>query len=548
MSLRPTFMGFESSKSALFVSQKQLDVTGQNLANMSTEGYTRQRADQVSVSNYAYQSRIGDASYNHIGAGTSIEGISQVRDERMDTAFRNSYSETSYYNKSHDMLSEIETIMSEIDGGVDGYGYGLSYGIKEIYTAVEAMSQNVNLDANATIVADAVKNITSILNRTSSSLSEAREAYIDEFKYEVNDANSVIEDICVLNKQISDVLSGGGYNEQYGPNELIDKRNMLLDELASFGKVEVTNKSDGTVNVKLNGHECIKGRENDPLFIQENRDGSVSLKWKSNAEDASIGSGILKASSDIINGRGVNASGKADTSDRGFLYYQDVLDSFATNLAEVLNHTLPTVVDEKGNALAYQKLVGENVYDENGNSDVYTDLKPSAAYISISSEFNADPQMITRIATKTREDIIPGDVYASYSEFFREKAIRIKAGEDGLESGDSQYLMNLIAQIGDGQHTFFNGSERFEGSFQDFITEFSAKLGGDVKYANVKYEASEKYSNELQTTRESITNVSESEETVNMLTYNKAFQAAAKMMTTWDEILDVIINQVGALG
>jgi flagellar hook-associated protein 1 FlgK len=176
-------MGFEASKSAIFASQKALDVVGQNLANMSTEGYTRQRADQVSVSNEEYRSRISGSAYNHLGMGTSVEGISQVRDDRMDTAFRNSYSDTSYYRKEHDMLNEIETIMSEIDAGVDGNGYGLGYGIKEMYLALTALQEDVSLDANSTIFADSVKNICSILNRTSAELTEAKASYVNDFKY-----------------------------------------------------------------------------------------------------------------------------------------------------------------------------------------------------------------------------------------------------------------------------------------------------------------------------------------------------------------------------
>ena len=55
--MRPTFMGFESSKAALFASQKALDIVGHNLSNMSSEGYTRQRTDQVAIDVYAYKNR-----------------------------------------------------------------------------------------------------------------------------------------------------------------------------------------------------------------------------------------------------------------------------------------------------------------------------------------------------------------------------------------------------------------------------------------------------------------------------------------------------------
>ena len=55
--MRPTFLGFEASKTALFASQKALDITGNNLANISSEGYTRQRVDQVSSKFHSYATK-----------------------------------------------------------------------------------------------------------------------------------------------------------------------------------------------------------------------------------------------------------------------------------------------------------------------------------------------------------------------------------------------------------------------------------------------------------------------------------------------------------
>lgn len=527
MSVRPTFMGFEASKSAIFASQKALDITGQNLANMSTEGYTRQRADQVSVSSEAYRNRITGSAYNHIGMGTSVEGISQVRDDRMDTAFRNSYSNTSYYSKSNDMLRDIESIMSEIDAGTSETGYALGFGLSEMQEAISNLTQDVS-NINATVFADTVKNVCSILNREYAELEEAKQSYIEDFRFEVSDANSIIEDISALNKQIKDVMSGYSYTEQYGPNELLDKRNVLLDELSAFGKIEVKANSDGTVDVTMNRHECIKGDKTDSLILIDNPDGGVSLRWKTDGQDATLENGILKASSDIINGRGVNVRSASDTDARGFKYYQDALDTFAVNLTEILNTTIPSEVDEMGNVLKYQSLVGAIEYDDNGNEIVNSDCKiTTAANICISDKFLKNPSVITQYDIFSQ---VPG------------------ASTLSIKNNDTQYLMNLKAKLGDQSYTLNNGHETFNGKLYDFVIDFSVKLGSDAKYAKSNFEQCELYSNELQNNRDSVSNVSESEETMNMLTFNKAFQAAAKMMTTMDELLDVIINQIGALG
>lgn len=511
--MRPTFMGYESSKSAIFASQKALDVVGQNLANMSSAGYTRQRTDQVAVDSYSYKNRLNVNSLNYTGMGTSIQGVSQVRDDRMDTAFRGSYAETSYYKKSSDMLSEMETVLSEIDIGIDGNGYGLSWGIQQMYTALEDYASNINVNGDATIFAESVNNVTSLLNHMSSTLSQTCETYKNDLANQVSDANMFFQNIADLNKQISEIMSSNSYTEQYGPNELIDKRNVLLDQLSAFGKLEVSSTPDGMVNVKLNGHQCVTGKTSDTINFQDNSNGTVSLKWKSDSSSADTQNGILKASTEIINGRGNNITNSNEDTVRGFRYYQDYLDTFAGKLAEVLNNTLPETVDADGNVLTYKKLVGAAEVTDGGIA-VYPDKRVDASNIAITDELLNDP------------------TYFIYDK----------------SNSNSNYMVELIGKLSANQQTFSNGTETFKGTFQEFISDYVGKLGNQVHYADSRYQACEKYSDELGKQRDNIAGVSESEETINMLTYNKAFQAAAKMMTTMDEFLDVIINQIGALG
>ena len=68
--------------------------------------------------------------------------------------------------------------------------------------------------------------------------------------------------------------------------------------------------------------------------------------------------------------------------------------------------------------------------------------------------------------------------------------------------------------------------------------------GSDISYINENYEAAVTVGNNISEMRDSVTGVSETEETANMLMYNRAFQAASRMMTVMDDLLDVIINQM----
>ena len=84
----------------------------------------------------------------------------------------------------------------------------------------------------------------------------------------------------------------------------------------------------------------------------------------------------------------------------------------------------------------------------------------------------------------------------------------------------------------------------FKGTFEDYITDYSTGLGKDISYNSEKNAAAVIVGKSLDASRDSVIGVSETEETTNMLSYNRAFQAASRMMTVMDDLLNVIINQM----
>ncbi|MEG0108609.1 MAG: flagellar basal body protein, partial [Lachnospiraceae bacterium] len=87
--LRSTFSGFTTARLAMRASQGSLDVVGQNIANLNTDGYTRQRLDVVSIHN----SNSGPLA---IGYGVEIKSISQVRDPFLDVQYRSQIAKVGY--------------------------------------------------------------------------------------------------------------------------------------------------------------------------------------------------------------------------------------------------------------------------------------------------------------------------------------------------------------------------------------------------------------------------------------------------------------------
>lgn len=506
--MRPTFLGFEAAKTGVFASQKALDIVGNNLTNINTEGYTRQRVDQVSQSVAGYYSRLKPDLVSLAGMGTYVEGVAQLRDERLDNAYRTENANSGFYNKQSELLTEIESIMQELEVGDDGNGYGLSYAVKELYTALEDFSYNASSEADANVFANALSNVAQTLNRLSTNLTNSANMYKEELQIQTTDVNTMLSDIANLNASIRRSISSCNYNDQFGPNELKDQRNLLIDKLSEYGAVRVEEQVDGTVTVELNGHKCVWDTECDTINYQENNNETVQLNWKSDGSNAAKDTGAFKATVDILNGRGIGVTNSSESTVNGFLFYQDKLDAFAAKLTEVMNSSFPASYDENGNVTSYKKLLGETVETENGYT-VYPDMLTSAEKISVTEELLNDSSYLL----------------------------------DPNKSTDNTHLLELINKLTSDEQTFISASDKFTGTFQEFVADYTGILGSDNSYAAGRYKASQTLLNEIQDNRDSVSGVSESEETVNMMTFNRAFQASARMMTVMDDLLDVIINR-----
>ncbi len=507
--MRPTFLGFEAAKTGVFTSQKALDIVGHNLSNVNTEGYTRQRVDQVSQYVRADGARLKPDMVSLAGMGTYIEGIEQLRNKRLDNAYRQESSNAGYYNQQSEMLSDIEKILNELDVGEDGNGYGLSFAVKDMYTALQDFTYNASSEADANVFANSVLNVTQTLNKLSKNLTKSANQHKEEVQINVDEVNSMLKDLAQLNKTIRQSMNTNNYSDQFGPNELKDQRNLILDKLSEYASLRVEDQTDGTIIVEMNGHKCVWGTEFDSINYQENNNSTISLNWKNDGESVIKEVGVFKAAADIINGRGLGAMSSTESTANGFLYYQDKLDSFASQLTKVLNNTIPAEFDADGNVISYKKLVGETVENDTGY-DVYPERLTSAANIGITKELMNDSSYLI--------------------------------SEDN--NVNNTYLLELVNKLTKDQHTFISESDKFTGTFQEFVADYTGTLGSEISYTEGRYKSSLTMINEIQDSRDEISGVSEGEETVNMMTYNRAYQAAARMMTVMDDLLDVLINQM----
>ena len=240
--MRPTFMGLETAKRGIQVNQKAIDIVGNNISNSKTKGYTRQRLDTVSVHTY------GSSQYNYssiplAGQGVDARGVAQIRNPYLDAKFRQQYGDVGYYDQKAAIMDQIEGIIS--DPEVEGTG--IKAALTTLSQALADFSQSPYQETNANIVMNAFKGVTQVLNEYDANLKTLMEQTKNDLSVAVEDINTKLDQLSELNSSIAhEIFSNNDYDGvNYGPNDLLDQRNVILDDLSRYGDVQVTDLEDG---------------------------------------------------------------------------------------------------------------------------------------------------------------------------------------------------------------------------------------------------------------------------------------------------------------
>ncbi len=228
--IRSTFAGFNMASLALSASQRALDVTGQNLSNIHTLGYTRQRLDQVSLNPVG--NSISSSAYDaKVGQGVMMTGVSQIRDPFLDIQYRNQLPKVGTASAEDAILSQIGQIFDETDKEA------IAYQFQQIITQLQNLADPQNTGTNS---ADSVvRSACEILLNTIQNGTKIQEVY-DELMTKMDETvipeiNGYLRDIAELDKSIrnSQVLGNPAL-------ELQDERNELIDALSTYFPIEAS--------------------------------------------------------------------------------------------------------------------------------------------------------------------------------------------------------------------------------------------------------------------------------------------------------------------
>jgi flagellar hook-associated protein 1 FlgK len=470
-----TFSGLNTAYTGLTAARQGQDVVGQNLTNLTTKGYTRQR---VSTSALPGLAQVGPLKFSSgVGQGVTVNGIDRLADVYLDARVRSSAATAGNLAMRSNTLGQLEDGLHE--PGTDG----LSAQLHDFWAAWQDVANQPGNSAPAGVL---LEKATMLATSIAGGYTQVDEQWtqvrgqLDGMVSELNDAGAQVAE---LNAQIRTTIAAGG-----SANELLDRRTVLTTSIASLSGAAVRTLPDGSAEVLIGGNPLVSGDVFHAVAVTGSQhlagaSGSpVSIGWVDRPTvPVAVESGELAGAIAML--APANAAGTGGPLAEAAASY----NAFASYLADKVNTVHRT---------------GSTPTGATGVDFFAVAAGPAALGLSVI------PTGAGGIASGT-----PGGGALDGS-----MADAIALLGTATDSPDSVWAAT-VTRIGVSSRTALQQAD---------LADLSATSASNAQLAN--------------------SSVDVDEENVNMLTFQKAYQGAARLMTAVDEMLDTLINHTGIVG
>ncbi len=548
-----SFMGLNIATSGLFANQRALSVTSHNIANANTEGYSRQRLDMTS-----YKPDVLPGGKGTLGTGVDVESVKQIRDKFLDFQFRGENSKFNEYDARYEVIRNIEGILNEpTDSGIRQL-------MDDFFSSVQELNKNPESLSVRTLVRERAIALTSGIGNMSSSLKSLQQDMNFEFEVGVDNLNNYASQIAELNEIIYETELTGGT-----ANDVRDQRNLLLDKMSELTDLDYYEDNHDRFHVSIGGHEIVSHTRSDQLVLTKRTeklnyddvDGLVDIAWE-DGTSFNTKTGKLKGIIDIRD----NIEG----DDKGIPYYIDRINEFMSTLTSEVNRIHRGGYNLHGETnIDFFTINGMSTEEfeihllnnglDNGPPVDITDM--------IMTNVDLDDMTHEEATEKIRENT---KVFFENNPQLEDKTIRLvddryyvvdKLRADQITiSKDLEDVNNIAASEteaglpGDGNNILNIANVRHDvalfdwGSPDDYVKSLVSNLGVDGQATKSLVTNTELMLKNVSTSRDSVMGVSLDEEMSNMIKYQHAYSANARMVNAVDEMLDLIVNRLGLVG
>ncbi|AUS28892.1 flagellar hook-associated protein FlgK [Paenibacillus sp. P2(2022)] len=522
-----TFHGIETAKRSLNTQTAALNTTGHNISNANTAGYSRQVVSMKASESMEAYGLNRSVVRGQMGTGVEFTAIERVRQTFLDDQYRNENTSYGGWNVRYDTLNKLQTIMNEPSDT------GIRKVMDNFWDAWSDFSQDPQDITNRKIVKETTLALTDALNQTSKQLDALSSDLTNNITLKTTEMNSLLQSIADLNGNIAKLESLGD-----NPNDLKDQRDYAVDQLSKLANVQVTQLDNG-YQVTVAGQVAVAGTE----VTAVTGEGLV----------AAFQGGTLT---------GGEVYGMVMSRDRYVADYKSQLDQLANTLANGnISVKLPagTVLPEgtvlntgvNGAAVTYSNannnrtltsdltvtVKGINGLHQLGYTMSGTTAQTGGAFFT-----STDGAVITAGNITLNPDIqndpekIASSLRVNGAGTTNEQ---VTVGNNGLALLMSGLKANKFE---------FSGATAKNTTVDDFFSSIVGQLGVQTQEAERQSENAQLLTEQVDLNRQSVSGVSLDEEMSNMIKFQHAYSASSRFMTTFDQLLDKLINSTGRVG
>ena len=537
---------FNVGSSALNALQRAISTTGNNIANVNTEGYSRQSVE--------FQSRTPVTIGGHrFGTGLEISSIRRAYDEFLTADVQARTSSSGYYSLYSTTAEQIDNLMADP-------ATSISSAMDQFFAAMEAVANSPTSQPERQVMLSEAKSLTNRFQYVDGRLSELAESINEQMRVSILDINQYAQDIAQLNQQISRLerVPGGS------PNDLLDQRDRAMESLSKLVRVETRLQDDGSMNVfTSSGHRLVSqsGAETLRMRSAPQPDGPVRLYISApGGADAEITGlslgGELGAAMDVS----TNVIDRA-RRDIGLL---------AVGFTEIFNtqHKAGDTLNQVAGSEFFTSITPVTTASplNSGTTNVSAMIDDATQMTGASYQIDYTDSVvtITNLSTNATQEIngttvsidgltftvSPFSNLTDGDRFLVEPTGRaassmavaitdtsdIAAANPGGNVGDNRNMLSLIALRE--ANNLKDGTK----SVNDIYNGAVSHVAVDTRSARANADTELSLLQSVTDRRDSLTGVNLEEEAANLIRYQQAYQAAAQIITTANDVFDTLLK------
>ena len=530
-------------QSALTAAQIGISVTGHNIANASTPGYSRQEVVQRAA-------EAQDFGFGYLGQGADVSQIKRAYNDIIAQQMNRAQNVSSSSSAYSSQITQIDNMLADSTAG-------LAPSLQNFFAGIQNLASNPGDAATRQAVLSAGQTITNRFQSIDSRINELRQGVNTQLQSDTKTVTSYASEIAKLNDVISKAI---GSNKNDTPNDVMDKRDNLIAEMNKYIKTDVIQQDDGSYNVFIgNGVPLVVGNKSYALT-------TVSSSTDPTQLDVAYVTNVVKplAASSLTGGSiGGLTQFRSETLDS----VQNQLGQIATVFAQTFNDQHKLGFDANGTAGGnFFNVPTPQVFGDTANSASATLSTTISSVSALTSSdyrvaFDGTNYNITKVSDGTIRTFnslpqtldgltISGGSMTAGDSFLVEPvrngaqtismAItdirKIAAGDATGGVGNNRNAL-LLAGL-QSQNTLNNNTTNYEGAFAQLVSQVG------IKTNEVKINADADTAILAQTTaaQQSESGVNLDEEATNLLRYQQAYQAAGKVMQIASTLFDLLLT------